>query len=110
MKGVEWLGDSQQVFRDFPEEVHDYLGYAIRQVQQGDYPACAKPLAEVGPGIYELKKRHRRVAYRVAYIAKLDSYVYVLHCFTKDAREGIRTRDREIRVIRQRYRELMRQV
>jgi phage-related protein len=107
MKALEWRGDSQQAFRAFPRKVHDYLGPALRQVQNGRWPPCAKTLKGVGTGVCELRQRHRRVAYRVVYVARFDRFVYVLHCFVKDAAEGKRTRDREIHLVAQRYAELL---
>jgi phage-related protein len=107
MKDLEWRGDSVEAFRAFPSKVHAYLGAALRQVEHGRWPPCAKPLPDVGSGVCELRQRHRRVAYRVVFVARFDRVVYVLHCFVKDAAEGKRTRDREIQLVRRRYAELL---
>jgi phage-related protein len=107
MKELEWRGGSQEAFQAFPKKVHEFLGPALRQVQNGRWPACAKPLKDVGAGVCELRQRHRRVAYRVLYVSRFEQRVYVLHCFMKDAAEGRRTRDREIQLVRRRYAELL---
>lgn len=107
MKDVDWRGDSLTDYRGFPRKVHEYLGHALRQVQHGKWPSCAKTLKGVGAGICELRQRHRRGAYRLIYVARFDGFVYVLHCFVKDATEGRRTRDREMQLVRQRYAELL---
>jgi phage-related protein len=110
MKGVEWRGDSKTVFMGFPEEVHDDLGHALRDIQKGLWPSAAKPLAEVGSGVIELRKRFKRSAYRVVYIAKLGLLVYILHCFVKDSKEGIKTRDREMQVVKKRLADLKKEL
>jgi phage-related protein len=110
MKPVEWRGNSKEVFNGFPEECHDYLGNALRDVQNGVWPSAAKAMADVGDGVCELRQRFKRIAYRVVYVAKLKGAVYVLHCFEKDAAEGNRTRDSEIKLIRDRYRELKKEL
>jgi phage-related protein len=106
MKPLRWRGDSKEVFMEFPEECHDYLGDGLRAVQNGDDHTAVKPMPTVGDGVCELRQRHKRVAYRVVYVAKLEGAVYVLHCFTKDAAEGNRTRQSEVKTIKDRYRTL----
>jgi phage-related protein len=52
----------------------------------------------------ELVERYATDTYRAVYIARLGEKVYVLHCFKKKAKRGIRTLKEDMDVIRQRLR------
>lgn len=52
-------------------------------------------MQSVGSGVWELKEQDERSWYRVIYLAKIDTVIYVLHCFEKRSRKTDR-RDLEI--------------
>lgn len=59
-------------------------------------PASAtRRMQSVGSGVWELKEQDERSWYRVIYLAKIDTVIYVLHCFEKRSRKTDR-RDLEI--------------
>lgn len=57
-------------------------GQELRLVQSGLMPTDFKPMTTVGAGAYEIKIRAGN-QYRVIYVAKFASSVYVLHAFIK---------------------------
>ena len=56
-------------------------------VQVGRDPADFKPMPNVGAGAYEIRVRDQSGAFRVIYVAKFESAVYVLHAFQKKTRK-----------------------
>ena len=64
------------------------LGYSLRRLQNGELPVCeTRSMASIGKGVWELKESDERAWYRVIYLSKISSVIYVLHCFEKDSRK-----------------------
>lgn len=101
MKEVVWLGDSLENLRGFPDEVKDSIGHALRRVQYGLTPRSAKPLTGLS-GVYEIKDDHKSDTFRTVYIAKLKNAVYVLHCFQKKSKSGVKTPPKDMELIKRR--------
>jgi phage-related protein len=70
-------------------------------VQAGREPADFKPVPGVGPGAYEIRVRDEAGAFRVIYVAKFETAVYVLHAFQKRTRKTPRA---DIELAARRYR------
>ncbi|MBO0852993.1 MAG: type II toxin-antitoxin system RelE/ParE family toxin [Nocardia sp.] len=87
MRTVKFLGDSLARLKELPDNGRRQLGFNLDRVQRGAEPADFKPMTSVGAGVYELRARDNRGAYRVFYIAKLGNAVYVLHTFTKKTQQ-----------------------
>ncbi|MGA0565606.1 type II toxin-antitoxin system RelE/ParE family toxin [Ancylobacter sp. VNQ12] len=85
MKRLEFLGDSLEQLREFPETVRKEAGVQLHKVQQGFEPSDWKPMASVGQGVREI--RIEAGAFRVLYIAKIEDAVYVLHAFQKKTQQ-----------------------
>ena len=103
LKQLNFVGSSLRDLRHFPEEVKDDMGYALHQAQEGKMLAAAKPLAGFGgAGILEIMDDFDGNTYRAAYTVKFKQVIYVLHCFQKKSKQGIKTPQREIELIRQR--------
>jgi len=98
-KGILWVGSSLDDLRRFPKEAQRKAGYQLRLVQQGKEPDDFKPMASVGPGVYEIRVQLGD-AYRVFYVAKFEEAVYVLHAFQKKTQKTAR---HDIEIGRQRY-------
>jgi phage-related protein len=47
------------------------FGHRLRQVQDGETPADVKPLPQFGGGVWELRERFDRNAYRLMYVVNL---------------------------------------
>jgi phage-related protein len=87
MKRLEFLGDSFEELRDFPETARKEAGVQLHKVQQGIEPSDWKPMTSVGQGVREIRIRDEAGIFRVLYIAKIEDTVYVLHAFQKKTQQ-----------------------
>lgn len=104
-KPIEFLGDALDALRSFPEPARREAGFQLDKVQHGGEPDDWKPMRSIGQGVREIRIRDESGAFRVIYLAKLADAVYVLHCFQKKTEQ---TSDRDIKLARKRFRDLMR--
>jgi len=73
-------------FRNLPDTARRAFGYQLSQVQDGDTPENAKPLKYLGKGVkgvFELVQPLNGNTYRVAYVARFERAVVVLHSWKK---------------------------
>ena len=87
MKRLEFLGDSLEQLRDFPEAARKESGVQLHKVQLGLEPSDWKPMTTVGPGVREIRIRDEAGAFRVLYVAHQAETVYVLHAFQKKTQQ-----------------------
>lgn len=106
MKELVWLGNSKKKLAQFPREVVQEVGYALYHAQRGDHYTKTKPFKGSGSGVYEIVIEFEKNAYRSVYIVNLDDAVYVVHCFQKKSKRGIKTPKEEINIIKQRLKQL----
>ena len=104
-KPIEFLGDALDALRSFPEPARREAGFQLDKVQHGGEPDDWKPMRSIGQGVREIRIRDESGAVRAIYLAKLADAVYVLHCFQKKTEQ---TSDRDIKLARKRFRDLMR--
>jgi phage-related protein len=103
LKKVNFVGSSLDDLRDFPEEVRQDIGYALFQVQKGERPLSAKPLKGFGgAAVLEIIEDFSSDTYRAVYTVRFKNVVYVLHCFQKKSKHGIKTPQQDIELIKQR--------
>ena len=103
MKDLFWVGTSRKDIRAFPEEVKQDLGSALFVAQEGGKAGSAKPLKGFGgASVLELIDDHRGDTYRAVYTVKFGDVVYVLHCFRKKSKHGVKTDKKEIKTIENR--------
>jgi phage-related protein len=95
MKGLVFLGSSQDDLRAMPASVRHAVGVELMRVQFGGAPMDFKPMPAVGPGAYEIRVRDAAGAFRVIYVARFADAVYVLHAFQKKTQKTAR-RDLEL--------------
>ncbi len=81
------------------------LAGRLLKVQRGDLPDDFKPMPDVGNGVEELRVWEESGTFRVMYLARLATAVYVLHAFQKKTRATSK-RDKEIAKLR--FKQLMR--
>jgi phage-related protein len=105
LRPLVWMGDSRKNIRSFPDEVRAAVGYALQSVQAGDTPHEAKPLRGIDSGVYEIIKRYDTDTYRAVYAVKIGERIYVLHAFQKKSKQGIKTPQSDIDLIKQRYKD-----
>ncbi|MDQ6971918.1 MAG: type II toxin-antitoxin system RelE/ParE family toxin [Mariprofundaceae bacterium] len=84
-----------------PGEVVDMFGYALHLAQSGLKHDHAKPLKGFG-GVLEVVEDFKSDTYRAVYTVKYKHAVYVLHCFEKKAKQGIKTPGPDLDIIRER--------
>lgn len=95
MKPVEWLGDSRKKVRSWPKAVREMVGDDLTIVQLGQYPAGCEALPDVGKDVHCIRVRSGKEHYRLIWLAKIESAVYVLHAFHKKSKQGIETPKQE---------------
>lgn len=81
MKEVKWVGRSIDDLRDFPQAARENLGYQLYEVQNGQTPQGSKSMSDVGRGCRELCVASDDSWFRVFYVASVDEFIWVLHCF-----------------------------
>ena len=105
LKPLSWIGSSREDLKKFPEEARQDMGFALFEAQRGQKPAAAKPLRGFGgAGVLEIIENFAGDTYRAIYTVKFQKVVYVLHCFQKKSKHGIKTPRQEIDLIRKRLR------
>lgn len=105
MKPVQFLGDSLEQIRAFPNPAQTIVGYQLDRVQRGIEAEDWKPMKSVGPGVREIRVREASGAFRIIYLATLPKAVYVLHAFRKTTQK---TEKRDLELAAARLRDLMR--
>jgi len=89
MKGIEFLGTSLKIVREFPALAKREAGYQLDRIQHGLDPTDWKPMKSVGQGVREIRIQHEG-QYRVIYMASFEENVCVLHAFQKKAQKTSR--------------------
>ena len=90
-----------------PDRVQQTFGFALYQAQIGLHHPRAKPLKGFGSaGVLEVVEDWRGNAYRAVYTVRFADAVYVLHCFQKKSKHGIKTPKAETDLIRERLKEV----
>ncbi len=100
---LKFIGSALKDLKQFPVKVRREVGFDLDMVQNGETPATAKPLTGLH-GVMELVERYNKDTYRAVYVANFGGVVYVLHCFKKKSKQGIKTPKEDIDLIRLRLR------
>jgi phage-related protein len=103
-KPLFWVASSREDLRQFPRPVKDAIGVALSVGQFGGKHPAAKPWKGEGPGVLEIVEDYRGDTYRAVYTVKFAEAIYVLHVFLKKSPSGIRTSQKDVRLISQRLR------
>ncbi len=91
-KPLKWVGSAKRDLDAMPEDVKDVFGHAIDLAQGGGKHQDAKALSGFGSaGVLEVVEDFRGDTYRAVYTVKFTAWVYVLHCFGKKSKSGIKT-------------------
>ena len=98
-----WIGPSRKDVAAFPGPVREEVGYALSVAQEGGKARSVKPLRGFsGASVLEIVAPHDGDTYRVVYTLSIPSMICVLHAFKKKSKQGIKTPQHEIDVIRHR--------
>lgn len=107
-KPLKWVGSAKRDLDAMPEDVKDVFGHAIDLAQAGGKHPDAKAMAGFGSaGILEVVEDCRGDTYRAAYTVKFAGCVYVLHCFQKKSKSGIKTPKKDLDLIHARLKAAM---
>ena len=91
-KPLKWVGSAKRDLDAMPADVKDVFGHALDVAQAGGKHLDAKPLAGFGSaGVLEVVEDFRGDTYRAVYTVKFAGWLYVLHCFQKKCKSGIKT-------------------
>jgi len=102
-KPLKWVGSAKRDLDAMPEDVKDLFGHAIDLAQAGGKHQDAKVLTGFGSaGVLEVVEDDRGNTYRAVYTVKFAGWVYVLHCFQKKAKSGIKTSKQDMALIQAR--------
>ena len=107
VKPVEFWAGALDDLRAFPAAARREAGYQLDQVQQGRDPDDWKPMSTIGQGVREIRIRDADGAFRVIYVAKFETAIYVLHCFQKKTQKTSRE---DIALATRRYKDLLKEL
>ena len=103
LKPLDFIGSSREDLKEFPDEVKQDIGYALFEAQKGQQSEAVKPLKGFGgAGVLEIIERFDGDTYRAVYTVKFREVVYVLHCFQKKSKSGIKTPQQDVELIQRR--------
>jgi phage-related protein len=100
-----WISSSRRDYADFPPKGQEAFGFELFLALTGQHPPLAKPLKGIGNGVVELVEDFDGDTYRAVYTARFETAVYVLHCFKKKSKRGMKTPQSDIDLIKRRYRD-----
>jgi phage-related protein len=103
---VSWIKAALKEFETFPEGARAICLAALTISAEGGKADTAKPMHGMGTGVFEMVLPFRGDAYRVVYAVQIAEEIWVVHGFQKKSRQGIRTPQREIDLIRDRLKRL----
>lgn len=102
---LRWIGSARKDYSEFPAKVQDQFGFELFLAQTGQHPASAKPLKGFGSGVVELIEDYDGDTYRAVYTVRFATAVYVLHSFKKKSKQGIKTPQSDLELIRRRLKD-----
>jgi phage-related protein len=102
-KPLFWIGSSLSDLKDCPDEVQDFIGYALHWAQRGGKSPDAKPLQGFSnAGVLEVVDDYDGNTYRTVYTVRFAKAVYALHVFQKKSHKGIATPKQDIDLVKAR--------
>src|SRR5262245_8216131 len=106
LKPVIWMGSSRKDLRALPQNVQDYVGYALYVAQRGGKHRDTKALKGFGgASVQEIVVDYDRDSYRAVYTVRFTERIYVLHVFKKKSKSGIATPKSDLDLIERRLKQ-----
>jgi phage-related protein len=106
-KAIHFRGTALADLRNFPVGARREAGFQLGLVELGHDPFDWKPMVNIGSGVREIRIREPQGAFRVIYVAKLESAIFVLHCFQKKTQA---TSQNDIDLATRRYKDLLKEL
>jgi phage-related protein len=105
LRPLLWIASSRKDYAGFPPAVQETIGFELFLAQTGQHPPSAKPLKGLGGRVVEIIEEYEGNAYRAVYAVRFETAVYVLHCFNKKSKRGIKTPQSDVELVRRRLRD-----
>lgn len=106
LKELIWVGSSKKDLMHLPEEVIDTFGYGLYLAQKGSMHPDGKVLQGFSSaGVIEIKESDKAGTYRAVYTVRMEEIVFVLHVFQKKSKQGIKTPQTDIDLIKSRLKD-----
>src|SRR5260221_5501132 len=102
---LRWVGSSRKDYGEFQAKVQDNCGFELFLAQTGQHPPSAKRLKGLGSGVLELVDDFDGDTFRAVYAVRFESAVYVLHSFKKKSKQGVKTPQSDIELIKRRLKD-----
>jgi len=103
---VSWIKAALKEFETFPEATKSIFLVALTIAAEGGKSDIAKPMLGFGSGVFEIALPFRGDAFRVVYAVQIAEEIWVVHAFQKKSKQGVKTPQREIELIRNRLKRL----
>ena len=103
---VSWLTPARKAFEEFPEDAREIIVDALSVAAERGKAGIAKPMKELGSGVFEIALPYRGNAFRVVYAVQLGEDLWVVHAFQKKSTQGIKTPKHEIDLVKDRLKRL----
>lgn len=108
LRPLLWVASSKRDYDQFPARVQETLGFELFLAQSGQHPPSAKLLRGLGSGTVELIEDFAGDTYRAVYTVRFSAAVYVLHAFKKKSKQGRKTPQSDVDLIKRRLTEAAR--
>src|SRR2546422_8002171 len=105
LRRLVWLGNSKKNIQAFPAGAQKLIGDELQLIQFGGMPKDAKPFKGIGSGVIDIALAYEKDVYRTVLAVQLGKRIYILHAFQKKAKSGIKTPQKDIDLIKRRYKE-----
>ncbi len=83
LKDIYWHCDSLEVVRKSAKSIRMTIGAELYLLQIGEQPLHCRRMASVGRGVWEIRVRDSKGAFRVFYVVRRRDGIHVLHAFKK---------------------------
>ena len=101
LKPLHWIASSKKDLMRFPEAVRDEAGFALYLAQAGNMALGSVPMVGFGGSkVVEVVIDNRGNTFRAVYTVKFARAVYVLHVFQKKSKQGVKTSQSDMNLIR----------
>ena len=105
LRPLRWIASTKRDFQEFPTRVQNGFGFELYLAQTGQHPPSAKLMKGLGDGIVELVDDFDSDTYQAVYTVRFVDAVYVLHAFKKKSKQGIKTPQPDIDLVKRRLRD-----
>jgi len=102
LRDVLWFKAALKDFKTFPLETQRKILGELTLAQQGEKGTISKPMKGLGAGVFEIFLKYRKNAYRAVYALQVGKDIWVVHCFKKKSKTGIKTPKQDIDLIKAR--------